>query len=266
MSDNTHISWADATWGVVVGCTRVDKSCDNCYAIRGSHRLEGNPNPKIGPVYSDLTMVREGGKLDWTGVVKCLPERLGIPRAWKKPRRIFVADMGDLFHHNVPFEFIDRVYDIEMTCPQHTFLHLTKRPERMLDYYTEHRPDLGKNPPKNVWLGTSIPLQEFAERRIEPLIHTPAARHFVSAEPLLGPLDLSPWLGRGVDWVIAGGESGPQGKRREMDKAWATALRDQCLQTGGRAAFHFKQSSGARPGMGRELDGKVWDEVPVVVA
>lgn len=242
MGDNSQISWTEATWNPIVGCSRVSDGCTNCYAIRDSHRLAGNPNPKIGPVYAGLTREKSGVGLDWTGVVRCLPERLDIPLRWARPRRIFVNSMSDLFHPSVPFEFIDRVFALMAMAEQHTFQVLTKRPERMREWATLHAfqsdptvrcielqldglPDggdachvVGSNgmeyrwPLPNVWLGTSVEDQAAADVRIPELIKTPAAVRFLSCEPLLGLVDLAGYSDH-LDWVICGGESGGPSER-----------------------------------------------------
>lgn len=136
MSTSTKIEWTDATWPVVAGCTKVSPGCANCYAIRGSWRLAHNPNQKVSDCYAGTVEKRPSGTLAWTGMIRCLTEHLDWPLMWKKPRRIFVSNMGDLFHQDVPNEFIDLVFAVMALCPQHTFQVLTKRPELMRDYIT----------------------------------------------------------------------------------------------------------------------------------
>jgi protein gp37 len=226
MGDGSAIEWTDATWNPVVGCTHISPGCDHCYAAReASGRLRGVP------VYAGLA---EGGK--FTGEVRCLPERLDQPLRWRKPRRVFVNSMSDLFHARVPTEFVGQVWDVMGEAAQHQFQVLTKRPQRM-----EHLLTLSMWPsPRypwplpNVWLGTSIESDRYAFRA-DHLRATPAAVRFLSLEPLLGPLpslDLTD-----IDWVIVGGESGPGA--RPMHPDWVRDLRDRCGAA--RVPFFFKQ-------------------------
>lgn len=273
MSEHTAISWADASWNPIVGCTRVSAGCDNCYAIRDANRLAGNPNAKVSAVFAGLAERRGSGRLDWTGEIKTLPERLDIPLGWKRPKRIFVNSQSDLFHHGVPDEFIDRVFNVMGVCEElgrgHVFQVLTKRPARMLDYlrtrghaaWNSGRLGRAAYPPRNVWLGVSVENQATADERIPLLLQTPAAVRWISAEPLLGPITLARWipveLRPGIDvdidgfywpdgradptkhlnWLVVGGESGPNA--RPMHPAWARAIRDECAVAG--VPFHFKQ-------------------------
>jgi len=262
MSDKTGIEWTDASWNPVVGCSRVSSGCDHCYAMNQAHRI-AHMLPD-GP-YPGTT--RKGKKgVDWTGVVKCLPERLDIPIRWKNPRRIFVNSMSDLFHPTVPFEFIFEVYWVMLQASRHTFQILTKRPERRVEFFKwalENKPSIVCLP--NVWEGTSVEHQEAADERIPHLLRCPAAVRWLSMEPLLGPVDLTPfnvrnyraayakehhivtagmelrgeWYERTtfIDWVVVGGESGK--KARPMHPAWARSLRDQCTHAG--VSFFFKQ-------------------------
>lgn len=265
MSDKTHIEWTDATWNVVTGCAKVSQGCKNCYALRDWPRLAANPKTVyFGREFTD---------------VRCHPDRLEQPMRWTKPRMIFVNSMSDLFHDDVPDEFIDRVFAVMARARHHTFQVLTKRPERMREYLnTSDR--IGRVaaashevpycamewirewPLPNVWLGVSVEDQATAAERIPLLLDTPAAVRWVSAEPCLGPIDLSRYLGprqianpdgyggdigsgwttdfRTLDWVVCGGESGP--KARPMHPDWARSLRDQCKSAG--VAFHFKQWGG----------------------
>lgn len=261
VSGKTHIQWTDASWNCVIGCSAVSEGCRFCYAERMAHRLGANPRT---PEYKGLTVVRDSGP-KWTGKVRCLPERLEDPLRWKKPRMIFVNSMSDLFHEDVPFDFIDKVFAVMALAPQRIFQVLTKRPERMREYF--NRPELydrtlreadtfraewankrplaripisnpATSPLPNVWLGVSAEDQKRAEERIPLLLQTPAAVRFVSLEPLLGPVDLSyrPRLGK-LNWVIVGGESGPGA--RPMNPKWARDIRDQCKAAG--VPFFFKQ-------------------------
>lgn len=231
MTENSKIEWCDATWQVTHGCKKVAAGCANCYAIRDAHRMAGHPNPKISEPRQGLTKwvhrsPNERAFVDWTGVVRTAPENLAIPLRWKKPKRIFVNSNSDLFHESVPFEFIAAVYGVMAACPRHTFMVLTKRPERMLEFMRwleKHvagpMPSLaaaymrvggGKNPDMeyhdiadrtswplpNVWHGTSISDQATADRNIPILLQVPSAKRFVSAEPLLEEVDLSAYLWR----------------------------------------------------------------------
>jgi len=216
MSDTSAIEWTDATWNPITGCTKVSPGCDNCYAIRFGARLQHLP------AYAGTIADR-----DWTGKINLVHDRLDQPLRWAKPRRIFVNSMSDLFHPDVPVEFIDRVVAVMIQAPQHQFQVLTKRPKRM-------RRVLGSLELPNVWLGTSIEADRYTFRA-DHLRATPAAVRFLSLEPLLGPLpslDLT-----GIDWVIVGGESGP--KARPMHPDWVRDIRDRCVAAG--VPFFFKQ-------------------------
>ena len=238
MADRSGIEWTEATWNPVTGCTKVSAGCDLCYAERFAERFRGTP----GHPYE------QGFDL------KLHPGRLDLPTRWTRPRTIFVNSMSDLFHAKVPGAYLDRVFEVMEHTPRHTFQVLTKRSGRARRYVTQRYQ--GSAPPANVWLGVSVE-DEARKVRIEHLRDTPAAVRFVSLEPLLGPLvplDLS-----GIDWVIAGGESGPGA--RPMDRQWVRDIRDQCRDDG--VAFFFKQWGGARAkANGRVLDGRVHDERP----
>lgn len=255
----TKIQWTDAVWNPVVGCSKVTAGCAHCYAEVMATRLSANP--ATSKRYAGT--VRKG---KWTGQVNRVVQALGEPRHWKKPRRVFVNSMSDLFHESVPLGFILCVYNIMMECPQHTFQVLTKRPKRALEFY-RYWEDLpihmhGQYPPKNIQLGVSAENQETADERIPILLKIDSAVRFLSCEPLLGPIHLddgeSSWLTcngsepseeacgsyacmghhfHGIDWVIAGGESGTNA--RPMHSAWARSLRDQCQAAG--VPFFFKQ-------------------------
>ena len=255
MSDKSAIEWTDASWNPVTGCTKVSQGCKNCYAERAWPRLQHLP-AHTGRAFTD---------------VRCHPERLEQPLRWTKPRRIFVNSMSDLFHEDVPDEFILSVFDVIRQCQNgyapgpdkltawHTFQILTKRPERMRDFCTRLRfsnklylspsASPGFNPMtslRNTWLGVSVEDQATADERIPLLLQTPAAVRWISAEPLLGPVNLRHHLGltnnhddlRGLlNWVVCGGESGP--KARSMHPDWVRSLRDQCQTSG--VPFFFKQ-------------------------
>lgn len=192
MSATTKIQWTDRTWNPVRGCSLVSAGCANCYAMKQAHRFSGRGKP-----YEDLTELGPHGPR-WNGNIMLVPEALEEPLRWKTPARVFVNSMSDLFHEDVPIKFISRVWLTMQLAPQHTFQILTKRPERMLAYMREFGHYEGK-PLPNVWLGVSVENQATADERIPLLLQTPAAVRFVSAEPLLSPINLSQWLKGGHD-------------------------------------------------------------------
>lgn len=200
MSDKTEISWTDATWNPVVGCTKVSAGCDNCYAIRTAHRMTANPNPLVSQAYAGTEQDGE-----WTGKINLLTDRLDQPLRWRKPRRIFVNAQSDLFHKDVPDDFIARVFAVTARTPHHTYQVLTKRHGRMRSLLSSA--DFADRvgwvsmtsapwPLPNLWLGVSVEDQATADLRIPALLGTPAAVRWVSAEPLLGPVDLSDYVDR----------------------------------------------------------------------
>lgn len=255
MAETSKIEWTDATWNPITGCTMVSAGCTNCYAMGlAATRLRHHPSR------AGLTRMT-GGRAVWTGAVRLNEQWLDQPLRWKRPRRIFVCAHGDLFHENVPDDWIDRVFAVMAHAPHHTFQVLTKRPERAREYMTSH-PDAGLMtrhssvmswavrdghwtpetphvpwPLPNVWLGTSVEDQATADARIPDLLATPAAVVFLSCEPPLGPLTINPRALALIDWIIVGGESGPNA--RPMHPDWARSLRDQCQAAG--VAFHFNQ-------------------------
>ena len=235
MSTKSPIEWTESTWNPVTGCTKVSPGCKHCYAERMALRLQamGQSNYVNG---FKLTLQ---------------PQALDLPLRWKKPQRIFVNSMSDLFHKDVPLTFIQRVFEVMTQAHWHQFQILTKRAERL----AEIAPQLPWRP--NIWMGVSVERQDYTFR-IDHLRQTPAHVKFLSLEPLLGPL---PRLNlAGIDWAIVGGESGPGA--RPMSPDWVTNIRDQC-QTAG-VAFFFKQWGGVnKKRTGRELDGRTWDEMPV---
>lgn len=245
MGSSSDIEWTDATWNPVAGCTVLSPGCTNCYAMRMAARLHAMGQPK----YADLTR-KSGKRYVWTGHVRLDWASLEVPETWRKGRRIFVNSMSDLFHEDVPFEFIEAVFDVMRRTPRHIYQVLTKRADRL----HELAPDL--HWPPNVWMGVSVESEAYA-RRIDELRNTPANLKFLSLEPLLGPLanlDL-----HGIGWVIVGGESGPGA--RPMQQEWVRDIRDQCLEAA--VPFHFKQWGGAvKSTTGRLLDGRTWDEEP----
>jgi protein gp37 len=258
----TAIEWTDATWNPTTGCDRVSPGCAHCYALTLAARLKAMGQPRYQ---------RDGDpRTSGPGFGLTLhPDKLDQPLRWRKPRRVFVNSMSDLFHEEVPFDFLDSVFATMAHASQHTFQVLTKRPERLRAYYASfiERELSFSWPLRNVWLGTSIENDRHAYRA-DVLRETPAAVRFISAEPLLGPLpslDLT-----GIDWVIAGGESGHGA--RPASEEWVRDLRDHCLRAGGmarlaegtqRPAFFFKQWGGRTPkSHGRILDGREWSEYP----
>lgn len=316
MADGTSIEWTDATWNVVNGCSVTSPGCTNCYAMKlAGTRLRNDPSR------SGLTINTKAGPA-WTGEVRFNDKVLRDPLRWRRARKIFVCAHGDLFHDSVPDNWIDIVFAVMALCPQHTFQVLTKRSARMREYFADSKTEgrivqdamsltpVGRDisgaglmisggkfcfaqwPLPNVWLGVSVEDQTRADERIPDLLAAPAAVRWISAEPLLGPLDLlspfciphellpnwatrddnwgvspligglSPWIdpsqtcldgGAGnvghecnwakIDWVVAGGESGPNA--RPMHPDWARSLRDQCAASG--VAFHFKQWGASCP-------------------
>jgi protein gp37 len=260
MSGTSAIEWTEATWNPVTGCDRISPGCDHCYAMTLAARLK-----RMGqPGYQNDGDPRTSGP----GFGLTLhPDRLAAPTRTRKPTMWFVNSMSDLFHKDVPDEFISRVWGVMADNPRHTFQVLTKRPKRARNVLTRYGWATPHGQPlSNVWLGTSIESSKYAWRA-DHLRLAPAAVRFISAEPLLGPLvNLSPRapISRqldldGIDWLIVGGESGRG--YRPMEASWARDLRDACAEAG--TAFFFKQWGGIRPKSGgRDLDGRTWDEMP----
>lgn len=294
MADKTGIEWTDATWNPIRGCSRVSEGCRNCYAEGVAKRFSGPGLPYEG-------LIAKGGQ--WNGEIKLVPEQLNQPLRWSKPRRIFVNSMSDLFHENVPYTYIDKVFAVMAMAHWHTFQVLTKRPDRMVAYFADIKksPERGFNVcsyfsaddeqidriaciPRglpNVWLGVSVEDQATADERIPLLLQTPAAVRWISAEPLLGPVDLTRlnyaahayeidalnaenndgtyYEHTSLDWVVVGGESGRSA--RPMLREWARSLRDQCQAAG--VPFLFKQWGEWAPNWynddnGMEIPGSIW--------
>lgn len=245
MANYSTIEWTEATWNPVAGCAVISPGCTNCYAMRMARRLELMGNDK----YQNLTRM-SGGRPKWNGQIKLDYKSLEIPRSWRIGRTIFVNSMSDLFHDDVPLEYIASVFKVMRETPQHTYQILTKRSRRLaeLAQFLEW--------PNNVWMGVSVESSDYLYR-IDNLRKVQARVRFLSLEPLLGPLigmDLT-----GIDWVIAGGESGPSA--RPMAPEWVRSIRDQCASIG--VAFHFKQWGGTnKKRAGRTLDDRTWDELP----
>lgn len=262
MSDSTTIGWTNATWNPTSGCSHVSAGCEHCYAEALSLRFGTTKVPWTAPNAFRNVVVHN--------------DRLPIPLRWKQPRRIFVNSMSDLWHENIQSDFIAAVFAVMAMARRHTFQVLTKRPERMrrlladrdfcelvpayLDVMATNQTERSLAdtwPLPNVWLGVSIEQDRWCERA-DILRDTPAAVRFISAEPLLEPL---PSLNlTAINWLIVGGESGPQ--RRPFDVAWARALRDQAQDAG--VALFYKQGGAFKSGQDRVLDGRTWDEYPEV--
>lgn len=325
MADKSKIEWTDATWNPITGCTLVDEGCRHCYA---AHLITSWPAIGNHPSRQGLARKNAAGESKFTGEVRFNQQWLDQPLRWRKPRRIFVCAHGDLFHESVPDDWIDQVFAVMALSPQHTYQVLTKRPERAAKYLDGIGLGLGRDeraagiaiaaqditripdfhpafdafgdpeepnatlrhwPLPNVWLGTSISDQASADLRIPHLLACPAAVRFVSAEPLLGPVDLTlddlvclpcpnsgdglrmdPTTGVyeccarcdytgignewGIDWVIVGGESGPHA--RPMHPDWARSLRDQCVAAG--VPFFFKQWGEWELSLDRDRDDPDW--------
>jgi protein gp37 len=241
MSDHSKIEWTDATWNPVRGCTKISPGCTHCYAERFAERFRGVP----GHPYE------QGFDL------KLVPEKLKEPLGWRSPRRVFVNSMSDLFHCDVPDDYILSVADVMVTAARHTFQVLTKRSERMRDLLRTKLRLAAKLP--HIWWGVSVENRKHGLPRIAHLRAADALVPFLSVEPLLediGPVDLS-----GIHWVIVGGESGPGA--RPMHADWVRSMLRQCRVYG--VPFFFKQWGGTRKAAaGRELDGRTYDEFPNV--
>ena len=254
MAQQSTIEWTEATWNPVVGCRKVSAGCANCYAERMSKRLaamatadlEAGRNP--GRKASYLHVINNRGR--WNGDVFLNDTAVDAPRQWRVSRVIFVNSMSDLFHEDVPLDFIHRVFTTMNDCPQHTFQVLTKRPERARELSSK----LPWTP--NIWMGTSVENAKVTYR-VKELRGTAAKVKFLSVEPLIGPIPRVPIAG--IDWVIVGGESGP--RARPMDPSWVRQIRDRCKARG--VPFFFKQWGGVdKSSTGRHLDGRTWDQMP----
>lgn len=234
MSSDTGIEWTDATWNPVRGCTKISPGCKHCYAETFAERFRGVPGHPFEHGF-DLQLV---------------PKALDLPKRWRRGRRVFVNSMSDLFHEEVPDDFIHRVFKVMVTCPQHQFQVLTKRAERMASL----APQLPW--PDNLWAGVSVENARYYSR-IDCLRKLPAKIKFLSLEPLLEPMPDLPL--EGVQWVIVGGESGR--RPRPIEPSWVRELRDRCIQAN--VAFFFKQWGGRnKKAAGRTLDGCEWSQLP----
>lgn len=237
MSQKSLIEWTDATWNPVTGCTKVSPGCQNCYAERFAERWRGISGHSYEQGF-DLRL--------W-------PERLNMPLKWKTSCMIFVNSMSDLFHEDIPLSYIKEVFKIMEQAWWHTFQIVTKRAKRLAEVALEI------DWPSNVWIGVSVETSAYIWR-IDMLENIPASIRFISIEPLLGHLDSLP-LNK-IDWVIVGGESGPNA--RSVNPEWVRSIRDQCLAK--KVPFFFKQWGGAnKKKSGRALDDRVWNEMPSIV-
>ena len=242
MADNSLIEWTDATWNPVTGCTKITRGCDNCYAQRIAERFRGVAGHPFEQGF-DLTL---------------RPARLRQPLTWKRPRMIFVNSMSDLFHKQVPAEFIDQVFETMEQANWHVFQVLTKRSSLMRSYLGRRYG--GRTAPRHIWCGVSVE-DELATARIRHLQKAQADVRFLSIEPLLGPIENLRL--EGISWVIVGGESGP--KARPIELPWVIAIRDQCQREG--VPFFFKQWGGRTPKAGgRLLEGKEHNALPAYMA
>jgi protein gp37 len=245
----TSIEWTDVTWNPVAGCTVLTAGCTNCYAMRMAARLEAMGTAK----YQGLTR-KSGRRAVWTGKIRLDPASLDAPKAWSRPRKVFVNSMSDLFHDEVPIEFIARVWNVMKDTPRHTYQILTKRPERMAQVLAQSSFEILPN----VWLGASVEDNRVLNR-LDAIRRVRAAVKFVSLEPLIGSVaegDLT-----GIHWAIVGGESGPHA--REMKPEWVDEIEAMCRSSG--TAFFFKQWGGKnKKAAGRLLRGRTYDELPTL--
>ena len=238
MSEQTSIEWTDSTWNPVTGCHKISPGCKNCYAARLAPRLKAMGNPRYANGF-EVTLHHD---------------LVELPTKWAKPRKVFVNSMSDLFHAEVPLGFIQAVFSTIVAAEQHTFQVLTKRPEQALEL-ADQLPW-----PSNLWMGTSVENADYLHR-VDTLRRIPAKTRFLSLEPLIGAIaniDLT-----NIDWVIAGGESGPGARKIEED--WVRSIRDQCDDAG--IPFFFKQWGGTnKKRSGRMLDNRTWDYFPSEVS
>ena len=238
MATVSSIEWTEMTWNPVTGCTKLSQGCKNCYAERMAKRLHAMGSDRYRNQFA----------------ITLHPDLVDAPKRWRAPRTIFVNSMSDLFHEDIPAQFIASVFQTMADCPQHTFQVLTKRSDRLAELAS-------RLPwPPNVWMGVSVEDARVAYR-VKDLAATPAALKFLSCEPLIGPLDRLAL--RGIDWVIVGGESGP--RARPMERAWVLSILRQCRTA--RVPFFFKQWGGKRKDLtGRTLNGRLYSEMPAKMA
>lgn len=243
------IEWTDETWNPVTGCSRVSPGCDHCYMFKLYPRLKAMGVPGYDASPDSVSLMRD---------------RLRIPFSWKKPRYVFVNSMSDVFHPEVPFDFVLEMFTVMRDASAqrgHVFQVLTKRPGRAVAWWDKHKDRFPDGWPPNIWIGTSVENQKYAAR-LTVLERLPAPVRFVSAEPLLERIDLTQWLNRGaLQWVIVGGESGPGARPMRLD--WARYLREQAAAAG--VAFFLKQLGGVRNKRGGDdaiIDGEYWRQMP----
>lgn len=252
----TKIEWTDATWNPVAGCTIMSSGCKNCYAMKLAARLEAMGVDK----YAGLTR-KSGRRTIWKGIIREDRQALSIPLKWKKPRKIFVNSMSDLFHEQISDSFVKEVWRVMRNTPRHNYQILTKRPDRMAEFVKTKI----KEVLPNVWLGTSVENLDVVDR-IDSLREIPAAIRFISFEPLIGAVGKVNL--RDIDWAIVGGESGAMA--RPIMEEWIDEIYDQCLVF--ETAFFFKQwgtwgkdnKKRSKKANGREYRGKIWDEMPLL--
>ncbi|MEX0775038.1 MAG: phage Gp37/Gp68 family protein [Phycisphaeraceae bacterium] len=254
MAQESAIEWTESTWNPVVGCTKVSSGCAHCYAERMAKRLVAIAKAAESRGQNPGRAANYAGVIDnrgrWNGRVFLDDKAVDDPLSWRLPRVIFVNSMSDLFHEDVPLDFIRRVFEVMNRCPQHTFQVLTKRPHITARYAAR----LHWTP--NIWMGTSVENLD-AVHRVHELRQVPAKVRFLSVEPLLGPIPRLPV--KDIHWVIVGGESGPDA--RPMHEAWVTQIHERCQRYG--VPFFFKQWGGVnKKATGREIDGRTWDEMP----
>jgi protein gp37 len=247
MAKRTGIEWTEVTWNPTTGCDRISAGCDNCYALALARRLQAMGSAKYQRDGDPRTSGPGFG-------LTTHPAALHQPYTWGSPRVVFVNSMSDLFHARVPFTFVAQVFAVIADTPQHTYQVLTKRSSRLRKIASR------LEWPPNLWMGVSVEDND-ALHRVDDLRSVPASVRFLSCEPLLGRLDRLNL--EGIGWVIAGGESGPE--YRPVDVSWVTGIRDRCVDAG--VPFFFKQWGGRTPKEGgRELDGRRWDQMPVLAA
>lgn len=289
MGEHSTISWTDATWPIVAGCEYASPGCSNCWAVRDSWRLAHNPNPKVHRAYFGTVDKLPSGKLAWSGVIRPLWDRLDWPLKWRGFQKVFVCSQSDLFHPKVPNEFIAAAFGVMAVCPHHTFQVLTKHPRRMRAFFewaaeqqngpaetcaweARHAPGVrGRQhdepaewPLENVWIGVTVEDQRRADERIPELLRTPAAKRWLSVEPMLEAIDL--WKARGfppdslqsaLDWVVCGGESAQtRTNTRPFAIEWARDLMQQCRAAG--VPFFMKQLGTAPTWRGHSGPGEHW--------
>ena len=252
MRSHSAIEWTDSTWNPVTGCTPVSTGCDNCYAQALAHvRLRDG-------YLRRLPVIQNDANLNDPFAVRLWPERMSQPQQWRTPRMIFVNSMSDLFHVDIPEDYVREIFKVMLRVDRHVYQVLTKRPGRALRFYGRNADLFERGPiPKHIWIGATVENQE-AAFRVDQLRQVPAEVRFLSCEPLLGGVDLDL---AGIHWVIAGGESGPG--FRPMKPDWVKSVHEQGRQAD--VPFFFKQWGGRTPkARGRELEGEEWSEYPQV--